>query len=84
MEDSVKGRNLSPNLAVYLLYLFIDILFSKEYNSFQKTPSVIAQQYKKRIVDYFSPLISKGWEVCPMFIITNLEGEYDGRRQEKG
>ena len=81
MEDSVKGRNLSPNLAVYL---FIDILFSKEYNSFQKTPSVIAQQYKKRIVDYFSPLISKGWEVCPMFIISNLEGEYDGRRQEKG
>jgi hypothetical protein len=39
MEDSVKGRNLSPNLAVYL---FIDILFSKEYNQFQKNPSVIA------------------------------------------
>jgi hypothetical protein len=35
-------------------------------------------------MDYFSLSILKEGEVCPLFIITSLEGEYDGRRQEEG
>jgi hypothetical protein len=39
-----------------------------------KTPPLLPNHIKKRILDYFSLIISIEWGVCPLAIISNSKG----------